>query len=73
MTLVTLSVELFDELNETGLLRAVVDHGFQGLVVGGFVDLHVALLMDALQSSVLGVVDHKHHDARFVDQNLKAF
>lgn len=72
MTFVTLSVELFDELNKTGLLRAVVDHCFQGLVVGGFVDLHVALLMDSLQSCVLSVVDHKHHDTRFIDQNLKS-
>lgn len=69
---VSFRVELLDEINEVVFLGAVVDHSLQSLVVGGFVDLHVALLVDPLELRELGVVNHEHHDAGLVYQNLES-
>lgn len=67
LAFLSLWVKFLNELNEVVLLRTVVDHGLQGFVVGGFVDLHVAFFMDALHSCVLSVVDYEHHDAGLID------
>ena len=69
---VSFRVELLDEINEVVFLGAVVYHSLQSLVVGGFVNLHVALLVDPLELRELGVVNHEHHDAGLVYQNLES-
>ena len=70
--IVSFRVELLNERDEVVFLRAVVDHSLQSLVVRTFVNLHVALLVDPLELRELSVVNHEHHDAGLVYQNLES-
>lgn len=64
---------LLDIAQERRQVVAIIDHSDYGFVIGLFEPIHILLLVNPLQFSVLGVVNYKHHHLRLIYQNLQSF
>ena len=63
---------LLDVAQKRRQVVAIIDHRDYGFVVGLFEPIHILLLVNPLQLSVLGVVNYKHHHLGLIYQNLQS-
>jgi hypothetical protein len=63
---------LLDVAQERRQVVAIIDHRDYGFVVGLLEPIHILLLVNPLQLSVLGVVNYKHHHLGLIYQNLQS-
>jgi len=63
---------LLDVAQKRRQVVAIIDHRDYGFVIGLLEPIHILLLVNPLQLSVLSVVNYKHHHLRLIYQNLQS-